>query len=221
MSVYISLFPIIILFFKSISFTALVTGILLNVLVIVIEFFFIVIIISPKFIIKLLCPSIRAIVKLFILISKNGIGKMYLRVPSWLEIVFYYVCLILILNRKSNRKKCIKNVFCILLIIIIFVSLLSFLNRDMYIYFVDVGQGDCTLIKTPNNQTILIDGGGLEDYDIGQNVLIPYLLNKKINKLDYMIISHFDTDHVDRITYCNEGVQSDKDCYFKTEGGEL
>ena len=61
---------------------------------------------------------------------------------------------------------------------------------------IDVGQGDSTLIVTPKNKKILIDGGGNENYDIGANVLIPYLLNKKIKQIDYLMISHFDTDHV-------------------------
>lgn len=61
---------------------------------------------------------------------------------------------------------------------------------------IDVGQGDSTLIKTPRGRTILLDGGGSENYNVGENVLIPYLLNKKINKIDYLMISHFDTDHV-------------------------
>ena len=64
------------------------------------------------------------------------------------------------------------------------------------IYFIDVGQGDSTLIVTPCNKKILIDGGGSQFYDTGKNVLLPYLLNRKINKLDMIIISHFDQDHV-------------------------
>ena len=61
---------------------------------------------------------------------------------------------------------------------------------------IDVGQGDSTLIITPNNKKILIDGGGSPTYDVGKNTLIPYLLDRKIKKLDYVIISHFDEDHV-------------------------
>ena len=61
---------------------------------------------------------------------------------------------------------------------------------------IDVGQGDSTLIITPNDKTILIDGGGSSTYDVGTNTLIPYLLDRKIKKLDYVMISHFDQDHV-------------------------
>ena len=73
---------------------------------------------------------------------------------------------------------------------------LSNLPHDLEIYFIDVGQGDSTLIVTPNDKTILIDGGGSTTYDVGKNILIPYLLDRKIKKLDYVIVSHFDEDHV-------------------------
>lgn len=60
-----------------------------------------------------------------------------------------------------------------------------------------MGQGDSTLIITPHNKTILIDGGGSEfsDFDVGENTLLPYLLDRRINKIDYIMVSHFDTDH--------------------------
>ena len=54
-------------------------------------------------------------------------------------------------------------------------------------------------IITPKQKTILIDGGGnrdKENFDVGEQVLIPYLLDRGITKLDYILISHFDSDHV-------------------------
>lgn len=71
--------------------------------------------------------------------------------------------------------------------------------KDFCINFIDVGQGDSTLITTQYNKKILIDGGGSEfgsTFDVGEKTLLPYLLKKKIHKLDYVIISHFDSDHV-------------------------
>lgn len=52
-----------------------------------------------------------------------------------------------------------------------------------------LGNGDCTVIKTPQNKIIVIDTGEQE------NVIAKYLLDKKIKKVDYLIISHFDSDH--------------------------
>ena len=71
--------------------------------------------------------------------------------------------------------------------------------KDFCINFIDVGQGDSTLITTQYNKKILIGGGGSEfgsTFDVGEKTLLPYLLKKKIHKLDYVIISHFDSDHV-------------------------
>lgn len=50
--------------------------------------------------------------------------------------------------------------------------------------------GDSTLIISPKGKKVLIDGG-----ETDKNILIPYLLARKIKTLDYVFISHFDSDH--------------------------
>ena len=82
------------------------------------------------------------------------------------------------------------------------------ISHDLEIYFIDVRQGDSTLIVTPNDKTILIDGGGSKTYDVGKNTLIPYLLDRKIKKIDYIIVSHFDEDHVGRNFECTKRIKS-------------
>ena len=81
---------------------------------------------------------------------------------------------------------------------------------------IDVGQGDSTLIITPNHKNILIDGGGntSHSYDIGESVLLPYLLNHNIKKIDVIIISHFDTDHV-RFDFIFVTRDKSKKCYYR------
>lgn len=76
----------------------------------------------------------------------------------------------------------------------------------MKIYFIDVGQGDSTLIQTPNHKNILIDGGGNRDssYNVGKSTLLPYILNRQITKIDYIIFSHFDSDHCQGLIYVME-----------------
>lgn len=58
-----------------------------------------------------------------------------------------------------------------------------------------LGSGDCTVIKSMTGKNILIDGGDNKDYDYGENVVVPYLLDRKITKIDFLIVSHFDSDH--------------------------
>jgi len=96
-----------------------------------------------------------------------------------------------------------------LLVIFVFLNFLSFIHikvdNNLKIYFIDVGQGDSTLIVTPYRKTILIDGGGSstsDSFDVGKQTLIPYLLDRGITKIDYLIVSHFDIDHVGRSINC-------------------
>ena len=60
--------------------------------------------------------------------------------------------------------------------------------------FVNVGQGDCTLIRH-HQKVILIDTGGLTYTDIANGTLIPYLRKKRIYKIDAVFITHYDYDH--------------------------
>ena len=67
--------------------------------------------------------------------------------------------------------------------------------------FVNVGQGDCTLLQLPNHITVLVDGGGTaefkkSDFDIGKRVIMPYLRKEGIRKINYMIATHPHDDHV-------------------------
>ena len=68
-------------------------------------------------------------------------------------------------------------------------------------------QGDSCLILTSLNTSILIDGGGSETYDVGENILLPYLLSRRITKIDYILCSHFDTDHCGGIKTILENIK--------------
>lgn len=154
-----------------------------------------------------------------ILISKINIGNFKIVTPDLYQVILYYIGICIMrylykifhLKHLSITQKRIKNtiylikyklkpyrakmafgIFSIFLICI----LLEKIPHDLKIYFIDVGQGDATLIVTPNDKTILIDGGGSSTYDVGENILIPYLLDRKIKKIDYVIASHADQDHI-------------------------
>lgn len=74
---------------------------------------------------------------------------------------------------------------------------------------IDVGQGDSTFIVTPENKTILIDGGGTtsNEFDVGKSILLPYVLDRGYNKIDYIFISHFDQDHCAGLLYLMEEIK--------------
>ena len=57
----------------------------------------------------------------------------------------------------------------------------------------------------------MIDGGGSEfgNYNVGENTLLPYLLDRGIKKIDYIIVSHFDTDHVQGLLWVMQNLKVD------------
>ncbi len=65
-------------------------------------------------------------------------------------------------------------------------------NNFLSIHIIDVGQGDCILIKTPQNKNILVDGGDENSYKI----IKSYLNLHKVNHLDIIFTTHFDKDHI-------------------------
>lgn len=62
------------------------------------------------------------------------------------------------------------------------------------IHFINVGQGDATLVMS-KGQSLLIDTGGVLRFDISEEVLIPYFKKLRISRLDAVIITHDDFDH--------------------------
>ncbi len=66
---------------------------------------------------------------------------------------------------------------------------------------IDVGQGDSLLLITPEGKTLLLDAGGMpgtshSDFDVGEEVVSPYLWSRGIRHLDAVAISHAHSDHM-------------------------
>lgn len=216
-SAQLMIMPITILNFNIISLTFFISNILASPLLgIIIIFGFISIFISSILnpISKILFLILHIFLELLILVSKvtekiPG-SSILVRTPNILFAIVYYI-LILFFNyffvikqnptRRFHKKiikiitiKNIKNAFKVIAVVFLIMLLLTrivrIINPTLKIYFIDVGQGDSTLIVTPKNKKILIDGG-----EGKTNVLFQYLLDRRINKIDYIIISHFDSDH--------------------------
>mgnify|MGYP002534424490 FL=1 len=173
------------------SFEINIISILLNIILVPI----ISIIILPLTILTYIFPILDSILYLFtstletisLFISKINITKIIFPKPSLLIIVLYYI---IILLSYQNKKYFYLN---IILLIIIYIS--PYLNSNFEIVMFEVGEADCHLIKYPyNKNTILIDTGKNE-YKI-KNEVIPYLKSIGIKKIDYLIITHGDLDHM-------------------------
>ncbi len=66
-------------------------------------------------------------------------------------------------------------------------------SGELRIHFLDVGQGDCTLIELPDGKVMLIDGGN--DSSSTKKTVMRYLNKLKIDVIDYLVVTHTDADH--------------------------
>jgi competence protein ComEC len=62
----------------------------------------------------------------------------------------------------------------------------------------DVGHGDAIVLTLPEGQRVLVDGGGLPatSFDVGERVVLPYLLDHGGRRVDAVIVTHADYDHI-------------------------
>ena len=87
-------------------------------------------------------------------------------------------------------------------------------NEDFNVLFMYVGQADSTLIKY-KNKIMLIDAGNNED---GKNI-VKFLKDKGISKLDYIVGTHYDEDHIGGLDDIIENFDIGK--FYLSNGGEL
>ena len=234
-SANIVIIPIMASMFSTISFTFWISNILAGpIMELVTIFGFITYLISIVF--PILAEFLGITLNLFLTIllkiaeisSKIPGASIYIKTPSIIICAMYYliICILFNLNQIKQfiRKKAIfrfliikankckrKILVTIITVIILLNSIIYVTDKKLKIYFVDVGQGDCTLIQTPERKNVLIDGGGSEfgSFDVGENILLPYLLDRGITKIDYMMISHFDSDHIGGLFYIMENLKVD------------
>ena len=67
-------------------------------------------------------------------------------------------------------------------------------RAEMEVAFLDVGQGDSILIKAPNGQIMLIDGG--RSINLANNLIIPQIKAWGASQVDVMVVTHPDADHI-------------------------
>ena len=190
-------FPIVINNFYQVNFLSIVYNV----------FFvpFVSYIILPLVICTFIFPFLDNVLYVFIFVLEkismflNGIGfsKVIFCKMSLLSIIIYYllVTFVLVLYKKGKAKY--------LFLILVFMIVHYFLpfNREDYFMMFDVGQGDSSLLYI-NHKATLIDTGGVLNYDsdskysVVKSKIIPYLKSMGIRKIDNLIFTHGDFDHI-------------------------
>lgn len=195
----------------------------INILSIIYNMFyipFVSVILYPFCLLTFILPFLEKILILLIKVMENislflnniDFFKLYLDFNIG-EILLFYILLLVIL--RYNRFK-----YFILLFLIVFIDLMiPYLDSSLYVYYLDVGQGDSSLIITPHlKEVILIDTGGKLSFDtklegdksyVSEGTL-SLLRSLGINKIDYLILTHGDYDHMGDAIYLVNNIKINK-----------
>ena len=169
-------------------------------------------IIFPFSLLVLVVPYFNQLFEILLIIIEKIITIMnYLKVDITLAkspiyiIVLYYLLVIMFINGVLSKNK---KLVLPLIVMVIIHNNIAILNLYPTITMLDVGQGDSILITLPNDKAnILIDTGGKTNFEkeswktrntksIAEQITIPYLKSIGIKKIDYLILTHGDYDHM-------------------------
>lgn len=195
--------PLIILFFKNLSLISPITNLIITPLIcfIILPIGFLSAFISVLFNIPYLPLNqpIDSIISFTLNLISSSADIPYASIrlpnPSFLIIALYFISMILILF-SNNRLRFIP----ILSVILIFLMRPYIHTDDMRVTFLDVGQGDSSVIELPDGKVMLIDGGS-DVNDSGRRVIAPYLWSKGIRDIDIVVLTHAHPDHYGGLIY--------------------
>ncbi len=119
--------------------------------------------------------------------------------PLWCAPVYYAAllawadapCARFLANAERRALLCVS--LCLLMAALAWPRLT---RQELEVYFLDVGQGDCVVLIAPDRRTYIYDTGGLSYLDTGKRVIAPFLRSRGITRVEALLLSHYDSDHV-------------------------
>lgn len=133
-------------------------------------------------------------------------GKCLTGRPQMSSVIVYYsfiAVLIIIFPRflrylNPIRRKKLITVIMLWLMLIIGIFVLKRRNEDGFT-MLKVGQGLCVVMKS-GDEHFMFDAGSTSINSVGRKRILPYLKAKGISQIDYLFISHFDSDHINAVS---------------------
>ena len=119
--------------------------------------------------------------------------------PVWCAVVYYAFILVwadlpvVQFLRNTERRLVLLGLGLVLVVCCLW---RQYAPQAMTVYFLDCGQGDCVVLVSPKRQIFVYDTGGLQGLDTGKRVLLPFLYSLGKQRVEALILSHYDFDHV-------------------------
>jgi competence protein ComEC len=195
LNVYLVNLPLILLNYYKINVLSVVLSLVLSVPISFIYLFSIVYLFLDKFHV-LYFITLKGLEKTFSFLSNFDLELVFGK-PHIAAVLMYYLFLLLFFVYSERKKRIRKVYFVCALSVMLFQYFIPCFNMHEQVYFLNVEQGDCTVFIIPESKSaVLFDTGGSKYKDIAVKEIIPFLYSKGINKIDKVIISHDDYDHV-------------------------
>jgi competence protein ComEC len=168
-----------------------------------------------KIILSLLLPTAAAVLGIIVnglsdlliwiveLLSSLDISQILIgHIPVALVILYY--CLIAFAGFAYFQRSLIKKAICTVMVLAIIISLGTTklqrtLRDNLVLTCLNVGHGQAILAQLPGKTNVLFDAGSLHKTDIGRKIVASFLDYSGINKINSIIISHNDVDHINGI----------------------
>jgi competence protein ComEC len=119
-------------------------------------------------------------------------------------VILYYFLLLFaafVYFRPAFLKRAMSTVMISLLVCTLGIGQLQRKNRDsLVLTCLDVGHGQAILAQLPGKANVLFDTGSMHKSDIGRRIVTPFLDFAAVGKIDAIMISHSDVDHINGIT---------------------
>ena len=116
--------------------------------------------------------------------------------PSLLRIVLYVVILVLVVFVFARRGN--KNLSVLWLLSAVLVCFSPSFAR-FNVTFLSVGQGDGSVIRLDKRHAVVVDCGSSSEQNVGEKVLVPFLMAEGITEITDIYLSHSDADHINGI----------------------
>jgi competence protein ComEC len=122
--------------------------------------------------------------------------------PTGVEVALAYTLLAAAVTRRSRRLALVVVMGAVLIDAAYWVRE-RYARPDLRITFLDVGQGDAAVVEFPGSAVLVIDGGGFpgSTLDAGEAIVARYLRSRKIGRVDFIAMSHADTDHAGGLSH--------------------
>jgi competence protein ComEC len=132
-------------------------------------------------------------------------ASLFIPTPTVFEMILFYLFLFFVVYLRKGKiaRHLLIGIGMVFISNLLFWNVRGLFQKDLVMTFIDVGQGDSILIEFPKGERMLIDGGGLHEdrFDIGKNVIAPFLWKKKIHRVDYLVLTHPDPDHLKGLNF--------------------